>query len=152
MKHLEQLAPDVYAMLQRADGSHLRMICLRVCEYAVSYNRIVDLAVDESLNCLRLGVDYPKNLSERLDAIVNDFDDRYFELKDRVDEAENDEDCAQLTVQYREHFRKARAVAALQFSANQNSFDAVTDAIYEASASVPDKELIFSLVRKLLRS
>ncbi|WP_155687445.1 hypothetical protein [Burkholderia cepacia] len=152
MRHLEQLAPDVYTLLQRADGLHLRNVCLRVCECVLSYNKVSELSVDKALNCLRFGGECQKDLVNQLDAIVNSLDDRYFELKERADEVENDQDRAQLIGQYNEYFGKARAVAALQFSANSSGFDAAAQAIYEAAASVPDKEAVFNLVKKLLRS
>lgn len=152
MKHLEQLAPDMYAMLKRADASHLRIACCRVCEYVVSYNKVTGSDIDEALAVLRSGGNYDQDLIDRLEIVMNHLDDQYFDLKDRADEVDDGLDKIQLTSLYKEYFRKARAVAALNFSANSNSFDAATEVIYEAAASVPDKNLVFDLVLGILRS
>jgi len=152
MKHLQQLAPDMFAMIERADDSHLRMVCVPICELAVRRNRPFESVVDEALECLRLERRYEQGLVDRLDALMNRFDDQYFELKDQAEDAEDDAARQRLTAEYQALFQKARTVAALRASGDPDAFEAATEAIYEAAASVADKESIFNIVKQFLRA
>ncbi|KVN29792.1 hypothetical protein WJ63_09010 [Burkholderia pyrrocinia] len=78
------------------------------------------------------------------------FDDKYFDLKEQAEDTENagERDC--LTLLSSEYFRKARAVAALRAATDKNPFEAATEAIYEATASVDKNEIVFDLVMSLL--
>lgn len=150
MKHLQQLAPDMFAMIERADDLRLRKVCALVCEFAVSGNGPFESVVDEALECLRLDISYGQDLTDRLEALMNRLDDQYFELKDQAEDAEDGAVRQRLTAQYQALFQKARAVAALRASADPDSFEAATESIYEAAASVAHRELVFNIVMRFL--
>lgn len=151
MKHLQHLAPELFAQLERADETKLRTVCLRVCEVVLTSNELADSLIHDALALLTLGQAYPQDLSDRLDGMVNALDDQYFDLKDRA-ESEEDGLRQELTAQYRKLFGKARAVAALRFAGDNNAFEAATESIYEAAASMPTKTEIFDLAGRFLAS
>ena len=82
MKHLQQLAPDMFAMLEHADDLMLRRACLCACEYAASHNKLHEPLVERALDALRVGRQYREDETAQLRALVSLLDDRYFELKD----------------------------------------------------------------------
>lgn len=128
----------------------LRQACLLACEFAVALNEPFESLVVDALETLRLRQLYRSGVVAQLDDVMNLLDDRYFDLKERAEEAGPDQE--QLTKQYAEYFRKARTVAALRYAADENPFEAATEAIYEAAASVPDNSILFDLLKKQLVS
>lgn len=152
MRHLEQLAPEMFAMLERADDPLLRTVCLQACEYAVFHNRLRDPIVHAALNALRAGQPYRQEDTRQLEALMNVFDERYFELKDLAEDEEDESRRETLTLQYRDYFQKARTVAALLSAADEDGFEAASEAIYEAAASTPNKAALFELVKQFLTS
>lgn len=86
MKHLQTLAPKLFAKLEKANENSLRKICYRVCDYAATANRPHDPLIDEVIGYLRLGNKCRQGTAAELDELMNRLDERYFDLKDRVDE------------------------------------------------------------------
>lgn len=150
MKHLQTLAPDMFSMVEQADEPHRRIVCLAVCDYAVSKNRPLAPIAEDALTLLRSSKSYDDAMVRELDALIELFDNQYFELKDKSDEMEESPSRSEVMERYKENFRKARAVAALRFAGDDDSFEAATEAIYEASASVGERQAVFELVKRIL--
>ncbi|RKT22483.1 hypothetical protein B0G69_5947 [Paraburkholderia sp. RAU2J] len=94
---------------------------------------------------LRQGKRYSHDLKDRLGALTDQLDEYYFQLKEQADEAVDSADRERFTSEYRDYFGKARALAALSFAGGQDGFEAATEAIYEAGASVADGTLFLTL-------
>ncbi|MCA8306859.1 hypothetical protein [Burkholderia seminalis] len=86
MKHLQTLAPELFAKLEKADEKILREVCYRVCDYAVTANRPVDPIVEESLGFLRSENVYRNGMLVELDELMHRLDGKYFDLKELADE------------------------------------------------------------------
>lgn len=71
MKHLQILAPNAFAQLERAGGAQLRWICFRVCEYAATVNGLLDSVVQEALGYLKSRKECQRGLPKELDELVN---------------------------------------------------------------------------------
>ncbi|UVE70568.1 hypothetical protein L2Y90_32645 (plasmid) [Burkholderia pyrrocinia] len=150
MKHLQILAPDVFAQLESVDGAQLRWICFRVCEYAATANGLLDTVVQEALGYLKSRQECQCGWLKELDELVNSFDDKYFDLKEQAEDTENSRERESLLLLSGEYFRKARVVAAICAATDKDPFEAATEAIYEAAASVEKNEIVFDLVMSLL--
>ncbi|MEK7898022.1 hypothetical protein AAB990_22290 [Burkholderia contaminans] len=150
MKHLQTLAPKLFAKLEKANENSLRKICYRVCDYAATANRPHDPLIDEAIGYLRLGNEYRQGMVTDLDELMNRLDERYFDLKDRADEMVESPDCEQLLAESDEYFRKARVAAALRVAVGSDAFEAATESIYEAAASVDNNVDVFDLAASLI--
>jgi len=150
MKHLQRLDPLLFDMLEQADGARLRQACVLSCEFAVALNEPFESLVVDALESLRQRQLYRSGVIDQLDDLMNFLDDKYFDLKERAEEAGSDQE--QMIKQYDEYFRKARTVAALRYAADQDPFEAATETIYEAAASAPDNRVLFDSLKKLLAS
>lgn len=137
-------------MLEQADSARLRQACVLSCEFAVALNEPFESLVVDALETLRQRQLYRSGVADQLNDLMNRLDDKYFNLKERAEEAGPHQE--KLTKQYDEYFRKARTVAALRYAADQNPFEAATETIYEAAASAPDNGILFDSLRKLLAS
>ncbi|WP_412023491.1 hypothetical protein [Burkholderia cepacia] len=152
MKHLQQLAPEMFAMLERTGEQHLRLICFRVCGYAVSHNRPLDPIAELALESLGATQSMWGEMLADLESLMNRLDEEYFDAAERADEIDDIAGRNQLIAQSIDLFRKARAVAALRSTAGSNAFEAASETIYEAAASVADKDAVFEIVKHLLAS
>lgn len=150
MKHLQTLAPNAFAQLERTEGVRLQWICFRVCEYAVTANGPRHSVVQEALWYLKLRREYRHGLLEELNEMVNCFDGEYFSLKEQAESNEGADERDSLSMLSDEYFRKARVVAALRAAADTDPFEAATEAIYEAAASMDKNEIMFDFVMSIL--
>lgn len=150
MKHLQTLAPKLFVRLEKADEKSLRTVCYRVCDYALAANRPVDPLVEEAIVFLRFGSKYRQGMLVELDDLMNRLDEKYFELNDRADEMVESPGREQLLAESDEYFRKARVVAALRVADDSDAFEAATESIYEAAASIDNKTEIFDLAASLI--
>ncbi|MDA3136088.1 hypothetical protein HG619_07695 [Pseudomonas syringae] len=86
----------------------------------------------ESLRQLRSANKLTTDQVSGLDSLAAQLDEKYFDLQDSLDEAQN------LNLEGLQFFSQARAVSALSLAGGEDSLMTATEAIYEASSAVDD--------------
>jgi hypothetical protein len=147
MLRLEDLSPELVASLRTASVAQQRAASLAACEFAVSHANIKHRVVEKTLTKLRAtGVLNPKEIGE-IESLRAKLDDKYFDLQAAAEKGGGKKD------EYLREFGKARAVSSLCFAGIENPFEAATEAIYEAAATIrdDDKSELFCLVESVLK-
>jgi hypothetical protein len=143
---LEILSRDLVAELQRVSSAKQRAASLAASEFAISHAQVEHPLVDKALGKLRtMGVFTPQEKAQ-IDALTAQLDEEYFSLQEAAEEGRASAE------DYLRVFAKARAVAALAFAGNEDSFRGATESIYEAAATIgsDNKGELFGLVKSVL--
>ena len=144
---LELLSPDLVAKLRLASPDKQRAAALVSCEFAISHARVEHPLVEEALRELHVGTVLIPQRKAKIDALASQIDEEYFDLQEAAQEGRASKE------EYLQMFAKARAVAALSFACTEDAFQAATEAIYEAAATIGDtnKRELFALVESALK-
>ena len=86
---------------------------------------LTDTLTDQALAALSEGAVVSAEIRARLEKSVEDLDEAYFNLQDEVGDVPGRE------AEISHLFRRARAMASLQFACAEDAADAVFDATYE---------------------
>lgn len=144
MSRLRTIAPDLEDQLRRATAQRQRALAIAAARYALRVMSVDDGQFVHVLSALdRNGVLSPED-KRTLNELVEKLDDEYFALSDST-ESENAVTGPALLA-----FRKARAVSAVLFAGNDDSFDAASEAIYEATATTDDQREFFKFIEGVL--
>ena len=135
---LESLSRDLVGKLWFASSEMRRAASLAACEYAIAKTYAEHPDVDKGLEELRAGRLLTAQTKAAIDA-----------LRAVLDEKTKTSN----TGESQRMFAKARAVAAVSCASNENSFDAATEAIYEAAETIrhDDKRELFALIESILQ-
>lgn len=116
---------------------------MAVSKLAVERSGLSDPIIDSALRELATGKieDATRRAVEEL---VHSLDEEYFDLKDAGERGEAPSDA------YRPIFRRARAANAVFYALSQDSFEAATEALYEAKAATLDIGSLRDIVRQLI--
>ena len=134
MTRLETLSSDLAAKVQRASAAKQRAAALAACDFAITHAKVEHPLVKQTLQKVRAeGILTPEERAE-LDALTEQLDEEYFALQEAA------EDGGATIADYTRVFGQARAVAALACAGGDDAFQAATEAIYEAAATVDEKE------------
>lgn len=144
---MEVLCPELFAELRVAPAELQRAASLAAAEYALARTKTNKPVVDEVINDLRNGKSIPPGKRQALENIAGEFDNQYFDLKE-AEEEDDTNDQAWLS-----SFLNARAVAALSFATLPDPFEAASEAVYEAAATIEsdDKRELFAVIRNVIR-
>jgi hypothetical protein len=147
MNRLETLSLDLAAELRRATPAKQRAAVLAACDFAISRAGVEEPDAKTMLCQLQAGKEIRPQQRKQIDALVSDLDDEYFHLQEAAEQGQASEQA------YLRQFAKARAVAALSFACNEDSYEAATEGIYEAAISVivEDKSELLAVVEAVLR-
>ncbi|MES2788383.1 MAG: hypothetical protein V4719_02095 [Planctomycetota bacterium] len=130
--------------LRRAQESRQRAACLAACEFAVATTGISSSAVVQALQLLRVSQPISAGLKHDLGTLMQRLDEEYFDLKEAAEERNASES------EWKRVFSQARAASALAFASNENAFEAATEAIYEATTAVDDREELVGIILNAL--
>lgn len=147
MSGLALLSLELDTKLREAGPAKQRAACLVACQFAVAKAGIQSPVVATALAELQAGKVFSPNLKAELDALVEQLDDQYFDLKDAAEAGMAD------PRQWQDMFVKARAVAALSNAGDEDAYKAAGESIYEAAFTILDdnKEELFALVESVLQ-
>ena len=115
---------------------------LIACELALKHALPENKAVFELLNDLKNEKDFSQEKLNFLDNLLNEYEDKYFELQNSTDPRDLEESLI--------YFSKARAISSLIFLATGNDFQKITEGIYEAIMAVDDEGLIVNSIDQYL--
>jgi hypothetical protein len=145
MTRLETLNPELAEKLRAASENKRRAASLAACEFAISQSMIDEPLVREVLDTLRWSSSVASTKLKQVEALMTRLDERYFDLHDAT------EDGRAAPAEYLRFFSQARAVSATLFACKENSFEAATEAIYEASHVAEDQVKLFTQIEATLR-
>jgi len=137
---LQSKDADIVQRLMQATSLQHRQIAIAAAEWALRMNGLNDLELTSAVKALKQDGKLSVDDKSKLEALVEKFDDEYFQA----------EDSGAAEEEYLQLFGKARAVSALLFSGGDDSFAAAAEAIYEASVATDDEKPLFDLVRSHL--
>lgn len=129
---LETVAPDLVEVLERLTTSELRSIAIEVSEWIVRQVGLADPRADAALTALRADVTGTSAVQDRLKVLVDDLDERAWDLQDKV------EDGSATQEQYLHAFALARAAASVRFALESDALESALESVYEAQAATGD--------------
>lgn len=144
MSRLETISKSLATALHHAPANRQRAACLAACEFAIAQTGVGSPAVEQALRMLRSSQPISAELKHALDTLAQRLDEEYFDLQDAAEESDATED------EWKRAFSQARAVSALVFAFGENAFDAASEAVYEATATVDDNQELLAIVSKAL--
>ncbi|WP_054994826.1 hypothetical protein [Pseudomonas ficuserectae] len=141
---LEMVEKGLVEKLKLVSQEQRRNAVKVACELAFQVCPVEVPIVVESLRQLRSGNKLTTDQVSGLDSLAAQLDEKYFDLQDSLDEAQN------LNLEGLQFFSQARAVSALSLAGGEDSLMTATEAIYEASSAVDDGTYIFKAVLSVL--
>lgn len=142
ISRLESVSPRLAESFRHASLLKQRKAALEACVVAASRVGLEENEVNAAIEVLRCGGVASSTLREQLETLAAGFDDQYFELDEKGDEASKPE-ALRL-------FSKARAVAALAFALSEYPRQ-LDEAVYEAITAMKDPTEVVQSVEKALR-
>lgn len=134
MERLGAISPELVDKLRRVPRARQRAVALLACEFAIGRTSVTHPLVEEVLQQLRAG-ELPDAVKRaEVEQLTGQLDEKYLDLQEAAEESGVGAD------DYLRVFAQARAIAALSFAGNPNTFEASTEAIYEAAAAAGDKK------------
>ncbi len=144
MSRLAIVSGSLASALRRASVDQQRDVSLKACEFAVERSGVCSPIVDQVLQLLRASRRVPSEWIHDLQALTQRLDNEYFDLQQAADEGRTNDD------EWKRMFSQARAASALMFASGADAFEAASEAIYEAAATVdPSSEFLASISRSL---
>ena len=143
ISRLESVSSKLAEAFRQASLLKQRQAVLEACVVAVSRVGLEENEVNAAVEILRCGGDVNSSVREQLEKLAARFDDQYFELDEKGNEATKLEALAL--------FSKARAASALAFALSENSGQ-LHEAVYEAITAMNDPAEVMRVVEKTLRS
>jgi hypothetical protein len=150
MTRLEHIAPDIAEELRRLAPDELRAVSLLACQLALQDADQARGEAETWLNHLREEGALPALAQISLEKLIAQMDEKYFNLREQADDSPTP-DSAPAQQEHLEFFRKARALSALSFAAQEDLLAGAMESIYEASAAVQSATCLFDAVRQAIR-
>jgi len=144
MSRLESVSSSLAASLRQVLDRQQRAACLAACEFAVEHSGVSSPVVEQALQALRQSMPIAPQVKRQLEALTQRLDDEYFDLQEAAENGTASED------EWKRAFSQARAASALVFAAGEDAFEAASEAIYEATATVDDNSELVAIVAKAL--
>src|SRR5262245_9858055 len=130
MRGLALLSQELDTKLYGASSNKQRAASLVACQFAMAKALVDAPVVATALAELQAGRVFPSNVKAQLDALAENLDNQYFELKEAAEAGSADPKGWQAM------FAKARAVAALSNAGDEDAYKAAGESIYEAAFTV----------------
>ena len=136
MVRLEQLSTELVDALRRTSENRQRQAAIAACQFAGAHSNLQDPVFLESLRRLRERDGFSDEAQARIETLVAQMDDRYFDLYEVAEaKRETGEDGSAEEHESDKWFRQARAANCLLCAMGADAFKASTEAIYEAAAT-----------------
>jgi len=148
---LETIAKDLAAKLEMSSSEQQRKASIAACELALLATGLDIPVISKSFEQLRQNERISQEQTEELNSLVEQFDERYFDIQDKIDENVDlckTEENVDLQAERTRFFRQARAVSALSFAGGEDALVAAMESIYEASMSFDDNSNFFTILSK----
>jgi len=142
MTTIELLRKQAPALAQKIEGFReweLRKVAAVIAEAAVRRTGLSDPVINEALGKLKAFPAPDAELEARVQAVAEELDEKYFTLKEPLEEREdagNTDPAVMLA------FSKARAASAMASALADNSDNAVARAAYEAFHAIGDVDYL----------
>ncbi|MFM7038313.1 MAG: hypothetical protein ACKO2L_11390 [Planctomycetaceae bacterium] len=144
MSRLESVSRSLAASLRQVSDRQQRAACLAACEFAVEHSGVDSPVVEHALQALRQSKPVAPQVKRDLEALTQRLDDEYFDLQEAAENGTASED------EWKRAFSQARAASALVFASGDDAFEAASQAIYEATATVDDNSELVVIVAKAM--
>lgn len=139
MTRLETVSPQLVETLRSAPTVKQRAVGLIAGNFAIARAGIKQPLLDEALATIAHEGSLPSRQKADLEALAHQLDGEYLRLLDESEDGCAGETCLRI-------FAQARAVAAIVYAGNDDSFKAATESIYEATATTDDPVELLTLV------
>ncbi len=139
---LSTVSEELVTHLKNCSIEKQRFASLLACKAALKLNNVDNMIVVASVDFLEKNHFLTVQQRNELDRLVAELDNQYFELQEN---SEKETEVMSLI-----YFGQARAISALSFAGVEDAFIAATEAIYEASMSIDDRDAILTLVKNSL--
>jgi len=153
---LETIAKDLAEKLEMSNSEQQRKASIAACELALLATSLDIPVISKSFEQLRQNERISQEQTEELNGLVEQFDERYFDIQDEIDEIDENVDLCKteenvdLQTERTRFFRQARAVSALSFAGGEDALVAAMESIYEASMVFDDNSNFFAAVKGVL--
>lgn len=127
---LDLEARDLAEQIAQATDTQKRAVCLAVVKLVVQRMAVDEPIVDLALRLLKNGIYNDEGAVAALKRLADECDNRYLDAHDQYETGRGDE------ATYRELFGRFAAVSAVLMAFKDDPFEAVSEAIYEASAAI----------------
>jgi len=145
---LESLDREVAAIIRDATEDRQRAACLAACEYAVQRSGFDAPLVHGILADLRSKRLPPPLLRVAVEKLADQFEDDYLTAQEEWEEESGAAGDPPTAIQ--ENFERARAAAALAFSALPDACEAALEAVYEAAAATDEPKKLLTIVYHII--
>jgi len=141
---LELDAPDLVEQLKRLQAPQLRRVAIGAARVALEHAGVQNPILEEALRTLDEGHSVSEELRSKVEEVVNELDDRYFELQEAEGHFQKEHGPSA------QAYCRARAANAVLFAVHHDPFEAAMEALYEANYALDeDTDLLRGLVRQL---
>jgi len=137
---LESKSKNIVQRLQRVPNSQQRLVAIAAAEWALHANRLTDATFADAVQFINEHGSLSPEKKLELERLIDKFDSEYFDAQDA--------DAPEAEVAQK--FGKTRAVSALLFAGDADSFTAAVETIYEASVATENETSLLDLVISLL--
>ena len=144
---LRQQAPVLAQRIETTPKSELRKVAAAVAQAAVRRTGLSDPVISEALEELMASFDVDENLQRRVQAVAEDLDERYFTLKEPL---EDREDAGKTDPEVMLAFSRARAASSVAEAFGYDIGEAAGSVGYEAFISTDDESYLIEALEKAL--
>ncbi len=144
---LRQQAPVLAERIETASKSELRKVAAAVAKAAVCRTGLSDPVISRALEKLTASSEADRNLQRQVQAVAEDLDERYFTLKEPLEERE---DAGKTDPEVMLAFSRARAASSVAEALGQDIGDAAGSAGYEAFIATDDEKYLIEALEKAL--
>lgn len=135
---LDSIAPQLAKKLRLANAETQRATALAACDYGIK-NAQVDADAIHILESLRLRGTVSEEQVSELNSMVSKLDQAYFQATEKGD----NEGAMKF-------FSRARAVSAIAAATIEDTYEAATESIYEASTTSEEAADLIAMITKIL--
>jgi hypothetical protein len=139
---LKTVAESLAAKLDASNSEQQRKASVIACELALQATGLDMPITSEALMQLRQHGKLSKEQTAKLNDLVAQLDEKYFDIQDQ------DESDSASKAEALRFFSQARAVSSLSFAGGENSLIAAKESIYEASMSFDNSANFFAALSK----
>ena len=144
---LRQQAPALAQGIETAPKSELRKVAAAIAQAAVNRTGILDPVITQVLEKLKAYPSPDAKLQARVQAIADELDEKYFALKEPLEERE---DAGKSDPAVMLAFSKARAASAVAAALGHDDAEAAGSSGYEAFIATDDEDYLTEALRKAL--
>lgn len=144
---LRQRAPTLARQIDGAGDLQLRKLTLAVVRASIERTRLANPIIIQAISRLNASERIDSELRDRVRAIAERLDEKYFALKEPLEERE---DGGKTDPEVTLAFSRARAATAVAYALGEDARAAAASATYEAIFATDDVDYLTNKVEKAL--